>query len=304
MTKDAKKYRGPTDQFIDHLGTVVIQLSNVCAALKDKTLTEPSEIIRTALGLEADLISVSIAIPPSWSYTTATLPFVDREPITRAIWGDSYHIYRSIAASSMWNNYRCARILVHEIIIDAVQRLAVATLDDPGSQRCTLANQSRRIVQQLTEDICASVPFYLGLSENNKHRCAAVRTEAVGVFSTSEVSNATPSFLDTLIPMGGPDKIILPSNTTKPYSTPNFDAKEQRTEPQVQVSPLFPFEMSGAGGITLVWPLLIAANSGMASKELRKWIVNRLDTIGHSLGFNQALAAAQLLRDGMHTRAW
>jgi hypothetical protein len=53
-----------------------------------------------------------------------------------------------------------------------------------------------------------------------------------------------------------------------------------------------------------MWPLLIAANSGLASNDLRQWITVCLEKIGYSMGINQALAMAQLLRKGMRTRAW
>jgi hypothetical protein len=64
------------------------------------------------------------------------------------------------------------------------------------------------------------------------------------------------------------------------------------------------FEVTGAGGLTLMGPLLIAANSGLASDELRRWITVCLEKIGYSMGINRTLAMAQLLRKGMRTRAW
>lgn len=62
--------------------------------------------------------------------------------------------------------------------------------------------------------------------------------------------------------------------------------------------------VSGSGGLTLMWPLLMAACSGVASEEMRVWISKCLDKIGHSTGINQALAMSSVLRNGMSVEAW
>ncbi|KAJ5915930.1 hypothetical protein N7454_010837 [Penicillium verhagenii] len=242
LSEDAMKYRDLNDHIIDELGLEVIRLSNFCASMKDGSVTDPGEIIRNALIIDANLTSLFLSVPASWNYRTVKVPLYDGEPITRAVWGDSYHIYGSLAASSMWNNYRSARILVHELIIDTVKALDASAEDTDRRQQHALASQSRVIAHQLVEDICSSVPFNLGAG-----------TEA-------------------------------------------DDGND--------IEASAPFQVTAAGGFSLMWPLLIAGNSGLACKELRQWIINCLDKIGHSMGINQALAMAHLLRRGMGSRAW
>ncbi|KAJ5614034.1 hypothetical protein N7528_007688 [Penicillium herquei] len=241
LSEKAMDYRDPNDHIIDELGLEVIRLSNFCASMKDGTVTDPGEIIRAALTIDANLTSLFITVPASWNYRIVKVPVFNGEAITRAVWGDSYHIYESLAASSMWNNYRSARILVHELIIDTVKRLDASTSETDRRQQRALASQSRLIAHQLVEDICSTVPFNLGAgSEHN-------------------------------------------------------DGND--------IEASAPFQVTAAGGFSLMWPLLIAANSGLACQELRQWITNCLDKIGHSMGINQALAMAQVLRRGMRSRS-
>ncbi|KAJ5890220.1 hypothetical protein N7504_011030 [Penicillium tannophilum] len=243
LSENAMRYRDSNDHIVDELGLEVIRLSNFCASMKDGSVTDPGEIIRTALTIDANLTSLFISVPAAWSYRTVKVPIFNGEAITRAVWGDTYHIYGSLASSSMWNNYRSARILVHELIIDAVKTLEASASEDTDRRRqSALDSQSRLIAHQLVEDICASVPFNLGAG--------------------TEVSEGAD--------IEGPA----------------------------------PFRVTGAGGFSLMWPLLIAGNSGLACQELRQWIIDCLEKIGHSMGINQALAMAHLLRRGMRSRAW
>ncbi|KAJ6032055.1 hypothetical protein N7540_002787 [Penicillium herquei] len=242
LSEKAMEYRNSDDHIIDELGLEVIRLSNFCASMKDGSVTDPGEIIRAALTIDANLTSLFITVPASWNYRIVKVPVFNGEAITRAVWGDSYHIYENLAASSMWNNYRSARILVHELIIDTVKRLDASTPEETDRrQQRALASQSRLIAHQLVEDICSSVPFNLGAG--------------------SETSDGN------------------------------------------DIEASAPFQVTAAGGFSLMWPLLIAANSGLACQELRQWIINCLDKIGHSMGINQALAMAQVLRRGMSSRA-
>lgn len=308
LTENAKQYRNPEDQIQDQLGLLVIRLSNFCASLKNKSIKEPGEVLRTALTIDAELMSLFISVPHPWNYKTVKVPMFDGEPLTKAVWGDSYHVYNNLAASSTWNNYRSARILIHELIIDTVKELESSGHDENGrQQRSHLAIQSRQIAHQLVEDICASVPFHFGagIEDNDEFE-----TSSPAFGDESDVSTwdllpgslpVTPSSWSSMTQRTSTGPSLSSTGLQQNSSTirPTSPGSGSRWE-----SPSSPFEVTGAGGVTLVWPLLIAANSGLASNDLRKWITFCLDKIGHSMGINQALAMAQLLRKGMHSRAW
>jgi hypothetical protein len=312
LTEDAKQHRSPNDRMVDEVGSVVIRLTDFCAALKDGTITQPSEIIRRILNLDAELMSILLTAPPSWSYKTIKVPVVDGELITNIVWGDSYHVYRNLSVSGVWNNARSARLLMHELLIDTVKSIEGSSPDNSSlHQQRILATQSRQIGQQLVDDICASVPFHMGMGMEDEYDWELPGQQTGGeTYASSTWDNASSSFPSTSLPWSPaptfPITGMSSSSDTEAGNFRDFMVNMSITGPEPQRgSPLPPnFEIFGAGGVTLVWPLLIAANSGFASRDMRKWIINCLDKIGHSMGINQALAMAKLLRDGMDTRAW
>lgn len=241
---------------LDQLSVAINRLTDFCADLKNGYICEPTEIIRTALKIDADMVSLMISVPPLWKYVTVNVPTINGKPISQSFWGDSYHIYHSISASSIWNNYRAARIIIQELIIDTIKDLETLTNDGISCpQRSYLVNQARQTVLQLVEDICASVPYILGMViEDSGH------LEASG---SSELS-------------------------------PGIDMRVTSSSLQI----------TGAGGLTIMWPLLVAGNSEASNSDLRKWITTYLDKIGHSMGINQALAMSKLIRDGVESRAF
>ncbi|KAM0511383.1 hypothetical protein ACHAPE_009898 [Trichoderma viride] len=257
LAEDAYLDQNLDDQALHQLSVAINRLTDFCANLKNGYIVEPTEIIRKALKIDADLVSLMISVPPSWEYATVNVPMLDGKPIVQGFWGDNYHIYHSISASTIWNNYRSARIIIQELIIDTIKDLELLTNDNIGSpQRSYLVNQARQTVLQMVEDICASVPYILGMEmEDSGH----LKVCGLGASIAHEVDTG----------------VTLSS-----------------------------FQITGAGGLTVMWPLLVAANSGVAGNELRKWITACLDKIGHSMGINQALAMSKLIQDGGESRAF
>lgn len=310
LTEEAKQYRDPDDRMVDDISRVVLQLTNFCAALKDGSIAQPSEIIRRTLNLDADLMSILLTMPPSWGYKTVKVPLVDGEPITRTVWGDSYHVYRDLSVSGIWNNTRAARLIMHEVLLEAVEALENSS---PGSsglhQQQIITTQSQQIAHQLVDDICASVPFHLGMGMDDTYEWESSSQNAA-YESYPVAGNPEGSFPTTPFPwMPMPEFPSAEGGSSLGTDAAHLGAflpsTNMMNSENHRAAPLPPsFEVSGAGGVTLVWPLLIAANSGFASPELRKWIIGCLEKIGHAMGINQALAMAQLLRDGMDSRAW
>ncbi|EHK22140.1 uncharacterized protein TRIVIDRAFT_28354 [Trichoderma virens Gv29-8] len=235
LTEEIQREQNSIDQILDQLSTIIGRLTDFCANVTNKHIIDPTHIIRTALKIDAEMVSLMISVPTLCRYATVKVPMFDGKPITQAIWGDSYHIYHSISASTMWNNYRSVRIIIQELIIDTVKELEDFSDDICSPQRSSLTSQARQTMLQLVQDICGSVPYN------------------------------------------------LETNTGASLSS---------------------FQATGAGGLTIMWPLLVAANSGVACNDLRKWISNCLDKIGHSMGINQALAMSKLIKGGIRSRAF
>jgi hypothetical protein len=271
---------------------------------------QPHEIIRTALALDGDLLAISVAVPVNWCYTTTKVPPLTDKSKYKYIWGDNVHMYRSITASSMWNNYRAARILIHEIIVDAAQQIRDSEIAGHNCQQASdLATQSRETGLQLVEDICATIPFHLGTTVKNAKKRYSPRSKHVKLItnstlrSTSEASYITASARSSGLSSAVADATPFVPMGEIPYSSA-YSLYDPSHKPLGCSLSRPPFKISAAGGETLVWPCLVAANSGFAPSDLRKWIISCLDHVGHTTGFHQTLAAAHLLRSGMHPRAW
>lgn len=287
---------------------MVARLTDFCADVKNGHAVEPSEIIRTALNIDAELVSLLISIPPLWGYATVKVPMIDGKPITQAVWGDSYHVYHSISASSMWNNYRSARIIIQELIIDTVRDLEDSGNNHVGSpQRNNLTSQARQTALQLVEDICASVPYNLGIEIEDLEYFDNLGPEDMEESTVHNLDTRGPSFSNISSPWESTSPNTYYKGSSTPASPasrpPSTDGTERLRKRFLSPTPSS-FQVTGAGGLTTMWPLLVAANSGVACDDLRKWITNCLDKIGHSMGINQALAMSKLIRDGVRSRAF
>ncbi|KAF3391370.1 hypothetical protein F1880_007677 [Penicillium rolfsii] len=308
LTEDAKQHRQSNDVIMDNFGLIVIRLANFCAALKDGSIADSSEIIRAALTMDAELTALFMDVPSQWHYTTKKVPMAEGKSVSELFWGEYYHIYQNFTSSSVWNNYRSCRILLHELIIDTVKTTNSASTDETSHrQRQILIEQSRQIARQLVEEICASAPFHFSLGIEEVH---GLDDSGSGHMSQSDISGpgsaCRPAASETssfrISENGSFSGKALHSDCESPQFSPKTGSSSTYDTWRFMSSS--PFEVTGAGGLTLMWPLLIAANSGLASNDLRQWITVCLEKIGYSMGINQALAMAQLLRKGMRTRAW
>ncbi|RAK96585.1 Zn(II)2Cys6 transcription factor, partial [Aspergillus ibericus CBS 121593] len=267
LSMEAATYRSGDDATVDRLSSVTIQLGNLCAAIKDGTINQPAEILRAALQLDAEFMSIMSTIPASWNYETVNVALARGEPTVDSIWGAQHHTYRNLTVSSFWNNYRSARLVLRELIVEAAGSIKELSSDDTNGQEADkLVSESREISRRLVDDICASVPFHLGTMVDDSH---------LSKLFSNTATESSP-FPDNHHEFGSP----FLSSASSPFGVP------------------------AAGGFTIMWPLLIAANSGYASKQRRQWITDCLAKIGHSMGIRQALAMAQLLQDGVDSRAW
>lgn len=202
----------------------------------------------------------------------------------------------------MWNNYRSARIVVQELIYDTLRYLEGSRQHTSTStnypQQDELAGQCRQTILQLSDDICATVPFHFGLRmDDGIFEDSLSGPMGASNGPTPVATSSSPSMSPNLL-----EETSLSDAEARPISMLN---SSQMKSSQHLLSHLpSPFEVVGAGGFTLMWPLLVAANSGVAVSGLREWIITCLDKIGHSMGINQALSMAKLLREGMQSRAW
>ncbi|KIW66446.1 hypothetical protein PV04_05781 [Phialophora macrospora] len=162
-------------RFGDRLANINIRLSKLCADMKQGTMTDPRTIIGVAMGLDARLASWAADIPSSLMYrTAATIANSRKIPTMHSPYGSQYYIYPGLFTSNMWSNWRGARFVVHEIILQYVDswRRESEVRDDPAAffEPAEVARHSETILRDLTAGICASVPYHFGIT--NEPRAA------------------------------------------------------------------------------------------------------------------------------------
>jgi len=131
-----------------------------------KDYSDPERIISTTYALECDFASWVKSVPLEYIYQTITLS----ERVDE-VYSDHYHVYSRIRVATTWNHYRCARLLTNEIILDQLSYLYETNPSSPllttqpyYSEKQIL--KSNATLRHLCEDICASVPYYLGFPYN------------------------------------------------------------------------------------------------------------------------------------------
>ncbi|KAH8691338.1 Zn(II)2Cys6 transcription factor [Talaromyces proteolyticus] len=232
-------------QYADQLANINIQLSRLCENIRCGELADPAARIGFALALDAEMEAWSSSVPCKWGFETITLPLesLNRMNSVFGIYGNKYHIYKDLYSCGVWNNWRGARMVLHEIILNSCNlQEEVGGDTEPSAQlfgHSKLAARSEAVMKVLIEDICASVPYHFGISSNQSSM------ESVGTNEPATVA-----------------------------------------------------------GHILIWPLFLAADSIFASPDLKIWVIMCLEKIGHGMGIGQALAMANLLREGAGVRTW
>jgi len=158
---------------------IICEFAQLHASVTRNEATNPVEIISTAIGIENDLSTWVSDLPPLWRYRTFM-----RETV-HYIYGDYYHIYQSSWHACIWNYYRACRILVHSILLHNLNTLASpVSLARPAlvSAYCLQRAKSQTVLSRIPLDICASIPYQLGLHDREKRDHPSIPKPS-GVFS-------------------------------------------------------------------------------------------------------------------------
>ncbi|KAF2835070.1 hypothetical protein M501DRAFT_989255 [Patellaria atrata CBS 101060] len=125
----------------------------------DSTLASVLELIELAQKVDRDLDDWFRNVPPSWGHRTISVCHnTAAEDIAQAEeWPGPIHTYEDIFIASIVNDHRVGRICCQSVLVAAAAWLApkAAVTADPMGQAASYQ------VQQLVDDICASVPFHM-----------------------------------------------------------------------------------------------------------------------------------------------
>jgi len=129
--------------------------------------SNPTRIVTEACELDAEVELWAKTCPLQYIYQTVTLKKRSEE-----VFSDYYHTYVSICIATVWNHYRCIRILINELIVDQLTHLRQQNSESDLSHLgvCASENQiltSNATLLQLCHDVCASVPYYLNFNHED-----------------------------------------------------------------------------------------------------------------------------------------
>jgi hypothetical protein len=136
-------------------------------------------LIESLCAIDLEYTELLGRCPIPFIYSTVTMDEASDE-----VFSDHYHVYSSIWTATIWNYYRCVRILVNELILDQISHVLQHPEEFPSSWASVPFYQSQLLasnstLQQLSHDICASVPFFLGYSVKPSDRASRPPPKAV-----------------------------------------------------------------------------------------------------------------------------
>jgi hypothetical protein len=160
----ALEFETPEQAAQTSLSELSIKYSEIrCSMTSFHDYSNTEKILPALFALDAAYAEWVSLCPPEFIYTTVNLKERSDE-----VFSDHYHVYSSICIAKVWNNYRCVRILVNELLVDKLshelERLKMSPCDQNGDTRAyeTQILASNSMLFQLAHDICASVPYCLG----------------------------------------------------------------------------------------------------------------------------------------------
>ncbi|KAJ5221907.1 uncharacterized protein N7469_010794 [Penicillium citrinum] len=157
--------------YSNRLIIIMGKLSNLRADIQTKVIINDQEIIAAASSIEAELLSWLTALPPDLTYETLTkspYDFLFQERCRGLrLYDDQYHVYPNFWACNIWNQYRCARILVSELILSHMWKISDSSKLEMSEDFRAHCKTLRTIIRRLAVDICRSLPFNLGAHQKD-----------------------------------------------------------------------------------------------------------------------------------------
>jgi hypothetical protein len=137
----------PADYPAASLVGIVSRFVDLHASIKSVHTPNADIIVRNALLCEAELEEWEATLPGHWGYGAAS----PREPESRMFNGQ-YYIYSDIWIGRILDHYRWSRILVNEMLLIYIGKIAPHPLEYNTQRTKSLA-----IISQMATEICVSV---------------------------------------------------------------------------------------------------------------------------------------------------
>jgi hypothetical protein len=160
MCSREREYETGDDISESELAEIIASFCSLQVALNDGQYSHaPAELVAWAISLDTQLLEWVAKHRVQNLYSTVIISEASPDIFT-----DHWHRYRNIHVASIWNHYRSIRILVNQVIVSLLSH------NTSGLFSTSYSNQteaSKRVVVQLSHDICASVQFFLMHAQEN-----------------------------------------------------------------------------------------------------------------------------------------
>ncbi|KAL4780360.1 hypothetical protein BJX76DRAFT_338137 [Aspergillus varians] len=205
LSHEALAHRDDGEAAEDELFLLMARVGDLCANLRNGAVIEPAQFVKKALKMDAELGAWATAVKPNHRYIIVNVSEsaneVNGDSPFQPVHGNHYHIYPNTAVSSWWNDYRFVRLILLELICWLCDHLARKDEAAGVEYRQTIAHRTA-LSQQLTDDICASVPYHLGATEQSP--CEDWTSDRSGsavrliwpLFVAADCTGTTPQTLD------------------------------------------------------------------------------------------------------------
>ncbi|PSN65417.1 hypothetical protein BS50DRAFT_645593 [Corynespora cassiicola Philippines] len=214
----------------------------------DKT-SDPQTIVENALAYDQGLDDIHDLVPNVWRYETLYL-----EKQVKDVYGNLYHVYLEPWILYMWNNLRTVRLILHGVIIQAMQRGAAQTPPlFPQEHIVSQIETSRQVMRYTATMVCASIP------------------QINGQIPFPDLTSLQPSSeipFTEIVDLQDPRYRLHPRGTFLKASRPT-------------------------GMHHLVYPLHALGEHELCPPDLRLWIIDELQFIYSKIGARQALVFAE-----------
>jgi hypothetical protein len=161
-SRQARQYENDQRVSESELGEIMAHFCHLQALLRaSEEHSDPSKFASLALSVDSELAEWSSRWQMVGLYATITV-----EESTADVFSNYWHLYPGFIIATTWNHSRCLRIMLNQIIIDQLLRMTTNLDADLVYQYSTIYHEQietcKRIIVELSQKICASVPYYLG----------------------------------------------------------------------------------------------------------------------------------------------
>ena len=145
------------------------QASDLCAGSmclfrqdEHDRISQCQGLLGEAQALDAALVMWEKSMPLEDRFSTCNIQNSGGAENFSRIHNDTVHIYPTVGHAGMWNRYRALRLAVSDTMLKVLSMLAGL----PGSGVSLMTEAVKSRTECLGDDICASVPYMLGLLES------------------------------------------------------------------------------------------------------------------------------------------